>query len=241
MERKSSTFHSQKWLKLSEQGVQRLCSPGLTSLYISLHTHTTVQMFGKSLRLQTPNTFTVKWAEWTKTWTASIVNAYFFIFKVICHLICSIWYCTNTSNLYKPLWNEMITHIHLRQTWNTMASWRSQHVNWDPQGISDWCSLQLPCWVNFPQTQEAMLMAFTHQCPQKSATTRQHGAATVKSITCFQTPERAGGVATCLLHCKIHHVLFEPPLLCICLLYCQYLSCYFFSKNRIRMILNRQR
>lgn len=45
----------------------------------SVHTCTILPLFGKSLRLQTLKTFSVKWAEYTETWTASTVNPYAFV------------------------------------------------------------------------------------------------------------------------------------------------------------------
>lgn len=75
-------------------------------------------------------------------------------------------------------------------------------------------ALQLPRWVHFPLTQEAMSMAFTHQCPQKSATCQAAWNSNSKINNVFSNLERGEGGALCLLHCiesKIHHVLFEPP------------------------------
>lgn len=75
-------------------------------------------------------------------------------------------------------------------------------------------SLQLPPWVHFPWTHEAMLTAFTHQRPQKSATYQAAWYSSSKINNMFSNLERGEGGASCLLHCnesKIHHVLLEPP------------------------------
>lgn len=124
-------------------------------------------------------------------------------FWVICLVIRRTWCRTNTKQSHEDL-----NYLHRDGSEHS----RLLELLWGMRTGA----LQLPQWVHFPLTQEAMAMAFTHQCLQRCATILGWNG---KINNVFWDHERGEGGALWLLHSNeswTHHALFEPPPCSVC-------------------------
>lgn len=158
-----STLHGQKWFRLwhAERSARTLCSLGLISLFISLqkkcaHSCDCADVWEESAFAHPEHT------HYGTSWTyKSIYRKYSQSFSchfwVICLVIRRTWCRTNTKQSHEDL-------NYLHRDGNEHS--RLLELLWGMRTGA----LQLPQWVHFPLTQEAMAMAFTHQCIQRCAT-----------------------------------------------------------------------
>lgn len=121
---------------------------------------------------------------------------------------------------------------------------RSQHVNWHPQGNSNWCS-PASLLGSFPTNTRGHVEGLHSSVPSEICHYQAAWNSNTKINNMFSNLERGEGGATSLLHwneSKIHHVLFEQPSCSVLIYLCQYLRYYLLGRKNIgagRIVMDR--